>query len=251
MLFEKEYTVRGLSLRRLPPEGVIISLGGPHELSVRVRPPTAEEVGKGFKRDTVFCGARSRQEPNPRVKQILEDLIALRPPAGHHIPSGWQGDRYYAEGGREVLRERHPLPLSYLPDAAQSFIKHRSRPRPSTANTRESTVLCAGMTRLSAPFRRRSPAGLPDPVRRFSPSRITLDPEFLPDLVAELPKLLWVMGESRLRPTGIPPRPLHEPESEGEEPDHTAPRTDDALADGKDVYRRKRVDRIGGLERVI
>jgi hypothetical protein len=121
MHFRKKFTVRKLQLFKLSPEGVAFHLGGPHNIRVKFRRPTADEVSHGYTSDAIFCVAESEWEPNPKVKQVLEDLAALRVPKGSKIPENHDGKWYLDDEGG--LREKRLLPLSYLPDSAQQAVR--------------------------------------------------------------------------------------------------------------------------------
>jgi hypothetical protein len=119
MHFRKEFSVSEVQLLRLPGEGVSVVVGGPHNVRVRLRNPTAEEIVQGNVRRTLFCSAEESWEPNANVTQIMKDLVNRRVPKGHHIPEGPNGDRYL--DGTETLKSNQ-LPFAFLPDSAQSLI---------------------------------------------------------------------------------------------------------------------------------
>jgi hypothetical protein len=84
MHFRKEFSVSELQLIGPPTEGVQGLVGGPLNVSVRLRNPTTEEIAQGNLEDTVFCCAQETWEPNPKVTQVFHDLIELRVPKRHH-----------------------------------------------------------------------------------------------------------------------------------------------------------------------
>ena len=86
MFFEKFFTLSHFPLYDLPDQGVAFELGGPHKIRVRFRHPSAEEVSQGHSPGKVFCSAHGEWDPNPKVRQIFEDLAAHRVPEGSKIP---------------------------------------------------------------------------------------------------------------------------------------------------------------------
>ena len=117
MYFRTELGVRDLEFGKVPSGGFEITLGGPHKISVTVRQSVEGEMAG---RRGLYWRAISEQEPNDRVKRVLEDLIELRVPEGSQIPDNHEG-RWFLEGeGR--LKAKRPLPLSMLPEGTKQFV---------------------------------------------------------------------------------------------------------------------------------
>jgi hypothetical protein len=98
---------------------MVLRHNGPHEVVVRLRNATEEEISLGYEQLTLFCDASSYQEPNDAVHAMFRSLSQGQLPEDSVIPEWdeWKKDTYIAEGG--ALKAAPPL--RWLPRRFQSF----------------------------------------------------------------------------------------------------------------------------------
>jgi len=116
MYFKLEYTVQQLPVRIENGDLVRMAYGGPHQVNVSLRSPTAEEQEAGHKRENAFCTATSQQEPSASIHDMFESLADHRVPPGIQVPDGHP---HFDRDGR--LKDDYALPFEVLPESFRSL----------------------------------------------------------------------------------------------------------------------------------